>query len=43
MFATPELIEAQPVEVRNEVEVALELQHWMLAEGMVRRQKGAKF
>jgi hypothetical protein len=36
VFAAPELIETQPVDVFHEVEVAAELQHWVLTNGMMR-------
>jgi len=35
VLAAPELVEAEPVEMGREVEVALELQRWVLAGGMV--------
>ena len=37
MLATPELVVAEPVEVRDEVEVALEQEHWMLTKRMMWR------
>ena len=35
MLAAPELVVAEPVQVRHEVEIAAELQHRMLADRMV--------
>ena len=42
MLAAPELVVAEPVEVRDEIDVALELQHGMLAEWVVGRQECAE-
>ena len=42
VLAEPELVEAEPVEVRGEVEVALELQGRALAERVVRGEEGAE-
>ena len=42
MLAAPELAEAESVEVGDECEVALELQHRVLADRVVRREKAAE-
>ena len=42
VLAAPELVEAEAVEVRGEVEVALELEHRVLAERVVRREERAE-
>jgi hypothetical protein len=42
MFATPELFEAEPVEVRGEVEISLELQGGVFAERVVRGEERAE-
>ncbi len=42
MLAAPELVVAEPVEVFDEVEVALELEHRVLTERMVWRKKRAE-
>src|SRR5579862_2483489 len=43
MLAAPEFIVAELVENRDEVEVAAELQQRVLADRVVRREKGAEF
>ncbi len=42
VFSAPELVEAEPVEVRSEVEVALELQRRMFAGGVMRGEEGSE-
>src|SRR4029079_10263012 len=42
MLAAPELVVAELVELDHEIEVALELQHRMLADGMVRGEEGTE-
>src|ERR1700737_1031357 len=42
VLAAPELVIAEPVELLDEVEIAAELQHRMLAHRMVRGEKGAE-
>jgi hypothetical protein len=42
VLAAPEFVVAQPVEEFDKIEVAAELQHRMLADGMMRGEKGAK-
>ena len=42
VLAAPELVEAEPVEVRRQLDVALELQHRVLAQRMVRGDEGAE-
>ena len=42
MLAAPEFVVAEAIELRDEVEVALELEHGVLTERMVWRQKGAE-
>ena len=42
MLATPEFVVAEPVEVRGKVEVALELEHRVLTEQVMWRQKRAE-
>jgi hypothetical protein len=42
MLATPELIEAQRIEARGELEVAAVLQHRVFANRMVGRNEGAE-
>ena len=42
VLAAPELVVAEPVEVRDEVEVALELQRRVLADRVMGREKGAE-
>ena len=43
MLAAPELVIAEIVELLHEIEVAAELQHRMLAERMMRGEKGSEF
>src|ERR1700675_4491213 len=43
MLATPELVIAERVELLDEIEVAAELQHRMLADRMMRGEKGSEF
>jgi hypothetical protein len=43
MLAAPELVVAQPVEMGDEIQIALELQRGILPDGMVRRQESAEF
>jgi hypothetical protein len=42
VLAAPELVKAKPVDVFHEIEVAAELQHWMLADRMMRGKESAK-
>jgi hypothetical protein len=42
VLADPELVEAEAVEVRGELEVALELEGGVLAEGVVGSEEGAE-
>jgi hypothetical protein len=42
VLAAPELVVAEFVEMLDEVEIAAELQHRVLADRMVRGEKGAK-
>ena len=42
MFAAPELVESQPVEVFHEIEVSLELQDRVLTDRVVRGQERAE-
>ena len=42
VLAAPELVEPEPVQMLDEIEVAAELQHRVLADGMMRGEKGAK-
>ena len=42
MLAAPELIVTECVELLDEVEVAAELQHRMLADRMMRGEKGSE-
>jgi hypothetical protein len=43
VFAAPKLIKTQSIKVGREVKVALKLQNWVLAHGVMWGQKGAKF
>jgi hypothetical protein len=43
VLTTPKLIKAQSIKVGGEVKVALKLQNRVLAHGVMRGQKGAKF
>jgi hypothetical protein len=42
VLAAPELVVSELVELRDQVEIAPELQHRMLADGMVRGQERAE-
>ncbi len=42
VFTTPEFVVAELVQTFDQVEVATELQHRMFADGMMRREEGAK-
>jgi hypothetical protein len=42
MFAAPEFVIAKPIEMLDQIEVATKLQHRMLANRMMRGQKGTK-
>src|SRR5262249_61101996 len=42
VFATPELVVAELVQELDKVEIAAELQHRMLADRMMRSEKGAE-
>jgi hypothetical protein len=42
MFTAPKFVEAEPVDVRDEVQVALELEHGVLADRVVRREERAE-
>src|SRR5258707_12568831 len=42
MLAAPEFIEAERVDLLDEIEVAAELQHRMLADRMMRGEEGSK-
>jgi hypothetical protein len=43
MLAAPELVIAQRIELLDEIEVAAELQHRMLANWMMRGEEGTEF
>src|SRR5258705_1598625 len=43
MLAAPELIEAERVDLLDEIEVAAELQHRMLADRVMRGEEGSEF
>jgi hypothetical protein len=43
MLTAPELVIAEFVELLHEIEVAAELQHRMLAERVMRGEKGSEF
>jgi hypothetical protein len=43
VLAAPEFVEAQLVEMRDEIQVAAELQGWVLTHRMVWRKEGTKF
>jgi hypothetical protein len=43
MLAAPELVIAELVELLDEGEIAAELQHWMLADRMMRGEEGSEF
>ncbi|OIQ64617.1 hypothetical protein GALL_538300 [mine drainage metagenome] len=42
MLAAPELVVAERIKLLDEIEVAAELQHRMLADRMVRREEGSE-
>jgi hypothetical protein len=42
VLAAPEFVEPEPIEMLYEIKVAPELQHRVLADGMMRGEKGAK-
>jgi hypothetical protein len=42
VLATPEFVEPEPIEVLHEIKIAPKLQHRMLADRMMRGEKGAK-
>src|SRR5258707_12453840 len=42
MLAAPEFIEAERVDLLDEIEIAAELQHRMLADRMMRGEEGSK-
>ena len=42
VLAAPELVIAEPVELLDQVEIAAELQHRMLADRMMRGEEGAE-
>jgi hypothetical protein len=43
VLAAPELIEAERIDLLDEIEVAAELQHRMLADRMMRGEEGSEF
>src|SRR5882757_7897717 len=43
MLATPEFIEAERIDLLDEIEVAAELQHRMLADRVMRGKEGSEF
>src|SRR5271167_389880 len=43
MFAAPEFVISERVELLDKIEVAAELQHRMLADGVMRGEEGAEF
>jgi hypothetical protein len=43
VLAAPELVLTQPIELFDQVDVALELQGGVLTDRVVRRKEGAKF
>src|SRR5258708_34855429 len=43
VLAAPELVEAERVDLFDEIEVATELQHRMLADRMMRGEEGSEF
>jgi hypothetical protein len=43
MLAAPELVIAERVELFDEIEIATELQHRMLADRMMRGEEGSEF
>jgi hypothetical protein len=42
MLAAPELVVTKRIELLDEIEVAAELQHRMLADGMMRGEEGSE-
>jgi hypothetical protein len=42
MLPTPEFVEAEAIKMLHKIKIAPELQHRMLAEGMMWGKKGAK-
>ena len=42
VLAAPEFVVAEPVEMLDEVEIAAELQHRVLADRMMRGEEGAE-
>jgi hypothetical protein len=43
VLAAPELVVAEPVQAFDQIEIPPELQHRMLADRVVRGEKGTKF
>ncbi len=43
MLAAPELVIAERIELLDQIEVAAELQHRMLADGVMRGEEGSEF
>src|SRR5713226_6950200 len=43
MLAAPEFIEAERIDLLDEIKVAAELQHRMLANGVMRGEEGSEF
>src|ERR1700681_2086790 len=43
MLAAPEFIEAERVDLLDEIKVAAKLQHRMLADGVMRGEEGSEF
>jgi hypothetical protein len=43
MFATPELVITERIELFDQIEIAAELQHRVLADRMVRGEEGTEF
>jgi hypothetical protein len=43
VLAAPELVETQRIDLLDEIEVAAELQHRMLADRVMRGEKGSEF
>jgi hypothetical protein len=42
VLAAPKLVEPQPIEMLHEIKVAPKLKHRMLADGVMRGEKGTK-
>jgi hypothetical protein len=42
VLTAPELVVSEIVQMLHEVEIAAELQHWVLTNGMVGSEEGAK-